>query len=961
LKRLKTIEITGGKMKLLLLTILFTGAVFSAYLLNYTSLKNSRTAESETRSEESNLAKSETYGKIPLSFERNDGQTDSQVKFLSRGAGYALFLTEREAVMRLRNGECEKRDAGKFKNKRTDCRETSSVLRMQFDGAKEKPQISGAGEQEAKSNYLNLDGTGERITNVSNFERVNYKEIYDGIDLVFYGNERELEYDFNVAPNADAARIKLKFDGAKTVSVDEAGNLNVAVANGKTAQFKAPVAYQMIDGERRAVAANYSIEEKAVRFQIGDYDESQTLTIDPILQYSSYFGGSSDDDTYAIAVNGLGELYIAGETYSSDFPIANAIQSHFSGSPVGFLTKFNSSGTGVIFSTYLGGSLGDIADIALDAGNNISFTGFVLDRYDVSVGKLNSSGTAFIYPTLVFGGSEEERPTGIALDAGGNAYICGWTLSSDFPTTPGVVQRNNGPGGGSYAARVNTNGTLDYATYLDGAGNDYANDIAVDSSGNVYIVGQRSLTINDGDGFILKLNPFGSALAYPTYYIGGSGYDSVYTVKIDGSGNAYVGGSTGSTNFPTTAGVVQPNYGGGTEDGFVAKVNSSGNALVWSTYLGAIASENVTALQLDSSGKIYVTGKTTITNDENFYVVHLNQAATVIDYNAQFGGSAADSSRRLTLDGGGNIYITGVTASADYPTTPYAFDRGYNGQSDIFIMKINAPAPPPGPVAEIYNVNVPGNAIAGLEKTAAEVYPGDQVTIDNITGTVIFNPSTTCHQQTYYSVNGYGLDRSIYEDSHNAPCYSSDRICTDPLVGFNDGHAGLYLVRDGLKTFIGAGGTTFTATAYQLLYFGINDCSGANSYTPNSGSFDARVTIRRANPPELTLNVSSPSLQEGNLGTSYAMFEISLPYNSQTVTVRYQTADGTAKAGSDYGPTSGTLTFFPYETLKKVSVPVKGDTAVEANEYFTLQLINPVNAQTVVPRGRATIINDDTN
>ncbi|MEP6903694.1 MAG: SBBP repeat-containing protein, partial [Actinomycetota bacterium] len=625
-------------MKRLLTTTIITLSIATIIILNCTNFF--KTSAVELPKDESKTAQTETYGKIPLSFEPNAGQTDAQVKFLSRGNAYALFLTDTEAVLRLRNGDC-KTDEAKVASAKSattkDCEKIEGVLRMRFEDANPTPQVSGANELEGKSNYLNLDGAGAKLTNVPNFERVNYGGIYDGIDLVFYGNERQLEYDFNIQPNADPTQIELNFDGAENLVVDVQGNLVAEVA-GKNVRFNAPVAYQTIKGERRTVAANYSIENKVVKFQIGDYDKSETLVIDPILQYSSYLGGSDRDEPEAITVNAAGEAFVAGETFSVNFPTANAIQPNLVGTSDGFLTKLNAAGSGVVFSTYLGGAGSQrIVGIALDAANNISIAGAdSRNSYDVYIGKLNAAGSGLVYPTVFIGGSDFDYPYGIALDAAGNAFVTGRTDSTNFQTTTGVIQQNDGAGIGSFAVRVNTNGALAYSTYLDGAGDDTATDLAVDGAGNAYIAGNRLLN-NDSNVFILKLNPTAAALVYPTYYIGGSGSDYAHDVEIDVNGNAYLGGQTLSSDFPTTAGVVQPTFGGGGyADGFVTKVNASGNGLVWSTYLGSTSVETVQALKRDSAGGIYVTGWTGITGEYNFYAAHLNPTATALDYNAQF-------------------------------------------------------------------------------------------------------------------------------------------------------------------------------------------------------------------------------------------------------------------------------------------------------------------------------------
>lgn len=1061
-------------------------------------------------------AEKRAYGHLPLSFEPNAGQTDEQVKFLSRGPGYALFLTEAEAVMRLKANNCPAEEK--------NCENKSGVLRIGFDGANRQPHMSGVNEQAGKSNYLNLDGTGKAITGVTNFERVQYREIYAGVELVFYGNERQLEYDFNVAPYADPSQIKLNFRGADNLSIDDNGDL-IAKLAGKDVKFSAPVAYQNINGERRAVTAEYLINEPAkISFVLGEYDQAETLVIDPILEYASYLGGSTNDSANAIVVNAAGEAYVAGETSSPNFPIVNAIQPNKFDTTDAFLTKFNASGSGVVFSTYLGGTgVQAINNLALDANNNIAIAGIdQRNNFDAFVGKLNAAGNALVYPTIFRGGSGEDSAGGVAVDAAGNAYITGITASTNFPTTPGVIQVNDGPGAGAFAVRVNANGAIAYSTYLDGAEDNFGNDIAVDGAGNAYIVGEHG-SLPNSSGFILKLNATGSGFGYPTFYFGGSGREMPADVEIDGSGNAYIGGDTTSSDFPVTAGVIQSTRGGG-YDGFVAKVNPAGNGLVWASYLGGISDESVVALALDSAGGIYVTGNHRLTGDSNYYVAHLNSTASALDYNAQFGGrvngegsgvGGDDYVYALAVDPNDNVYVTGFTVVNDFPTTAGAFDRTYNGSAEGFVMKIAAPinggssqtivtnvtvagtnvgvnggvtnpqvtiqpndfvkieaiggivnfnthatkticqpvayevgplgrprpdlfdegnpcydgeridcqvntndpmpsrnhaglfrpsqagiggikwigagtdtfmytgtsnttlklgvndvqcgvSPNSGsfnvritvvrPAATTLNINVPGNSVPNNEKFVAQLNAGDEVTINNISGQVNFDPIDN-QNGCPYLVNANGLDRAIYGDPGNQLlCYNSEWTPNDPLQGGSHGHAGLFMMRGAAKTFIGLNGSTFTASADQPLYLGINDAGNAT----NTGSFNARVIINRATTVEPTLSVNTVTVQEGNAGTTNAVFTVSLsPAADETVTVRYQTADGTAIAGQDYTATGNTLTFAPGEISKTVTVPIIGDLTDEPDEYFTLQLINPTGAQTVFPRGRANITDDD--
>lgn len=668
----------------------------------------------------------EQYGKLPLSFERNIGQTDNEVKFLSRGGGYTLFLTSTEAVLSIRKGKETAQPSNDGENSvdsksvlKSSTAIEQAVVRMALENANPRPDVAGEAEMEGKSNYITLDDSREPVTNVSHYARVRYKEVYPGVDLIYYGNQRQLEYDFVVSPGIDPKAIKIRFEGSEKLETDKAGNLLLETAAGKIVQ-KAPIVYQEKDGARETVSAKYVIgDNHRVGFEIGNYDASRELVIDPILIYSTFLGGSNDDVGNDIAVNAVGEAFITGMTASTDFPtIAGLQMSDLDGTGKdAFVTKLNAAGTERVYSTYLGGMTDQEGNsIAIDSAGNAYITGVtgqnILQYKDAFLIKLNAAGTALAYPVVLFGGGTpdvgynraDDIPYSVALDSANNAYITGETTATDFTAgqSISVIQPDNGALSDAFAVKVNAAGSIVYRTYLGKEGYQSGRGIAVDSAGNTFIVGSSTHSDYDGDGFILKLNSTGTALVYNTLPIGGPlGEDGASDVVIDGQGNAYVTGFTDSYYFPDTMGVVQTNYAG-ERDAFAVKVNASGNGFIWATYLGTARRQEGKGIARDSAGNIYIIGVDHFydydSSDFRFertgdaFVLKLNSTASVHYYTQRYGEPGKkDVASAIVADANGNGYLTGSTFSYNFPTTPGAFDRTHNGNpNDAFVMKIGS-------------------------------------------------------------------------------------------------------------------------------------------------------------------------------------------------------------------------------------------------------------------------------
>ena len=717
----------------------------------------------------------ENYGKLPLSFEANTGQADNSVKFLSRGSGYALYLTGAEAVLALRKSDCAGVAAGAaqaasaarrpgFRRGDAGCKQTADVVRMRLAGASgEAPAPAGEERLPGKVNYFTGNDPAKWHTGVPNYAKVRYRGVYPGVDLVYYGNQRQLEYDFVVAAGADPKPIRLQFAGAKGLRLGADGDLVVTAPGGALA-FHKPAVYQLVDGQRKPVEGRFAMLAKnTVGFRLGNYDRAKPLVIDPVLVYSTYLGGNVSDSAMAIAVDAAGNAYVTGNTGSPDFPVTpGAFQTTLNAGLAGdaFITKLNPSGSALVYSTYLGG-------IGYNSAN------------------------------------------AIAVDTAGNAYAAGYTGSADFPVTPGAVQTTNhaaaSGGTNAFVAKLNPAGSaLVYSTYLGGSGGnsvvsignsgsfgpgDEGTGLAVDGSGNAYITGlagstdfpvtagafqttNRASAIGLSNVFVSKLNPAGSALVYSTY-LGGSTFGDVGNgLAVDGAGYAYVAGIAGSTDFPVTPGAFQTtNHAGHLGNAFLTKLNPAGTALVYSTYLGGSSSDGASGVAVDGSGNAYISGtassddfpvtpgalqttnRASAIHETNVFVSKLDPAGSTLVYSTYLGGTGyssysepngpfgggfstygGDNGYGLAVDGSGNAYIAGSTYSTNFPVTQGAFQTTNNAQTpnnevadgtNAFVAKLNlggTTTTSPGPL-------IASGGIVPVDSTEPAIQPGEWVSI----------------------------------------------------------------------------------------------------------------------------------------------------------------------------------------------------------------------------------------
>jgi hypothetical protein len=604
------------------------------------------------------------------------------------------------------------------------------MIKASFVGCNPKPELAGENLLEYKCNYFIGSDQSKWRTDVPNYSSVTYKEVYQGIDLKYYGDGRQMEYDFIVPPGADYSQIKIQYEGAKSLTVNTSGDLVIETAWG-TVTEKAPVVYQLDGAKRTAITGTYRVvDNHSFGFSLGaEYNRSLPVVIDPVLSYSTYLGGSGDDAGRGITVDQAGSAFVTGDTYSSNFPTVIPLDGSLTGSCDAFVTKLSPAGNNLVYSTYLGGNNADWGyDIAVDGLGNAYVAGttyssdfptatafdgtFNGGTYDAFVTKLSPAGNSLVYSTYL-GGSSGENVRRIAVDKGGKLYVTGETASSDFPAITPFDGSYNG-GWDAFVTKFSAAGnTVDYSTYLGGSGYDGGTGIAVDSIGSAYVTGETissnfpTATAFDStfggtyyDAFVTKLSPAGSNLIYSTY-LGGGRLDVGNDIAVDEAGNAYVTGNTESSNFPTAYPIDA--ILNGSWDVFVTKLNPTGNSLIYSTYLGGSGPDNVSAIAVDGAGCAYLTGYTTspdfptvspfdsvVSGGRDAFVMKLGQAGNRLVYSSYLGGSSNDEyCTGIAVDLAGCAYVAGETESGDFPTV-IPFDGSYNGGWDAFVTKVNA-------------------------------------------------------------------------------------------------------------------------------------------------------------------------------------------------------------------------------------------------------------------------------
>ncbi|MFY9221048.1 MAG: SBBP repeat-containing protein [Blastocatellia bacterium] len=720
------------------LTIPFTNANTADFVNN--SKDNSKLTNQTILNKKNNI--------LLLNFEKNIGQTDKDIDFIIRSNASTMFLSATKLNFIFDQENNSNNFAKKFNNQNNDAK-LHPQLTMELIKANNKAKIITLEESSTKTNYLI---NNKPQNHVKNFTKVKYESIYPGIDIVYYGNEKQLEYDFIIAPNANPNLINLAFSEATKLTINEQGDLIIDV-NGQIIYQKRPDIYQYINGNKKSIKGSYKLSaNNQISFQIGGYDTTKTLIIDPIVGYSTFLGGTDNDFSNAIAVDTEGNTYLVGHTASINFPVSNFQQQNNKGKNDLFITKIAPDGNRVIYSTYIGGSDNDFGNaIAVDSMGNVYVAGYtfssdfpVLNGFqpkngntiantggDAFILKLNAQGNTLAYSTYL-GGMGDDLASSIAIDSQNNAYVTGFTNSANFPVANAIQSRSNG-GFDAFVAKLNPMGSsLVYSTYFGGSDNDFGNAIAVDKDRNAYFVGVtdsrnfpainplQSTNSGDSDGFITKISATGNVVNFSTYF-GGSSFDNITSIAVDNTSNIYLTGVTNSRDF-TIVNAMQLSKSTSL-DAFVSKLNPTGSNLVYSTYLGGNGDDQANSLSLDPDNNVYLTGVTTSTDfplkdatqkviggEQDAFMTKLNALGTALDFSTYVGGIGSESGLSIIVDSKANVFMTGITNSMDFPMTkPLQNSCGCDFMkkiSDGFVVSfVEEVLPPPPPASPDFSIS----------------------------------------------------------------------------------------------------------------------------------------------------------------------------------------------------------------------------------------------------------------
>jgi hypothetical protein len=689
------------------------------------------------------------YAALPMTFEMNQGQTDPQVKFLSRGKEYTAFLTSGGMVLSLHTTS-----AGPVPGASSHPT-SSTTFQFRLLGANKRPQAVGENLQPGIVNYFVGNDPAQWHTRVPTYAKVRYRNVYAGIDLIYYGNHQQLEYDFVVAPGADPRQIQFAIQGADETLVDAEGNLILTTAAGEL-HFRSPIVYQESNGRRIPVDGGYAMKDSThVGFQLNKYDSSKPLVIDPVLVYSTYFGASDVYQATSIAVDKSGSVYVAGYSDSANFPL-NTLGSISPNTNHVVITKLDPTGANLVYADYIGGNNQDYAiALALDSANSVYVTGSTQSSnfpavnayqsqqpgpYSGFLTKISADGSALVYSTYL-GGNNFDQPAGVAIDSLGEAYVAGYTQSQNFPVANAYQAHALANQGGIYGTygfltKFSAAGSsLVFSTFLAGntnvleggccwpAPNSAINAVAVDANGNAYVAGMTNtynfpvtlgsfLTTNTTQqdatvGFTSKFSNAGG-LDYSTYFYGSGGYPiTIAAIAVDNTGSAYITGSAYSDGtFPiTSTSICDPaTYGTGCGYAFVTKFDPNAATLLYSTFLGPNNYASPQGIELDATNNAYIVASTSSStfgetngiepydNGVDVLVVEVDAAASTQLFATYIGGNGDDMAAGMALDKNGNIFVVGSTNSNDFPTSQGSFQTA--GSSGVFVAKLGAAAAP---------------------------------------------------------------------------------------------------------------------------------------------------------------------------------------------------------------------------------------------------------------------------
>ena len=620
----------------------------------------------------------DSFGQLPVYFVKNQGQWREPAAFCA-GVGFGkIYFTSKEIVFQIFHTEGNS-SRDQIDHRKKDPPETEEInIRLQFVNPSPDVSIEAMDKSEARFNYLLGDDPQKWVAGAPSYRRIVYRNLYPGIDLSVCGQGKSVKHEYSLKPGADPKQIAWRYDNIKNARINSQGQLEVSTGLG-TLKDEMPYCYQIFGSKKVAVECAYIITpENTVKLFIGKYDNNIELIIDPGLEYSTYLGGTDYDYAYDIAVDDNGCAYVTGHSRSSNFPLkSGSYDTNLSGASDAFVTKFSPAGSTLYYST-------------------------------------------------VIGGSSTDGAYGIVLDADRNAYITGYTRSTDFPKTWGAYDTSHNGDSDVFIAKLNSAGTsVLYSTFLGGWTDDTGGDIALYATNghrSVYVTGWTESSnfpttpwVADGswnwgivDAFVARIIPVGlgsSDLNFSTF-LGGNGEDWGYGIAVDNSARAYVTGWTGSSNFPTTPGAFDTSSPG-MGDAFVTKIQPNGLDFFYSTYLGGShndAGRGIDVLNSGTKAYAYVSGYTysndfpvtvgaadvTYNGDGDVFITRLSLDGDSLVYSTYLGGTARDHSYNLVVDNGGRAWVTGYTRSINFDVVPEEYDVSFNGIQDVFITKVHA-------------------------------------------------------------------------------------------------------------------------------------------------------------------------------------------------------------------------------------------------------------------------------
>ena len=652
-------------------------------------------------------------------FTENNGQNnDTGVKYIYAASDRSVGFVESGYIIKMTNAD-----------------NLTSLVKVSFEGAN-PVSPEGSGKLTHMSNYFIGRNSSNWRTGVSNYQKVVYSNLYDGIDMIFYTVKEGLKFDFILSTGSDPEKISIHYGGVSGINVDSDGNLIVTTSSGSWLEEK-PYCYQLIDSKLVEVSSDYLLDNHIIKYTVKSYNRNHTLIIDPLI-YSTYFGGSAYDESTSVCIDSENNAYVTGGTSSSNFPITSGgYDETHNGDRDVFVFKMSHDGSNLIYSTFIGGSSVDVGlSLTIDSYGNTYITGMTTSiDFPTTVGsfdqtyngggliyygdsfvfKLNIDGSNLVYSTYL-GGILGDSGQCILVDLNDCAYITGFTESPDFPTTLGSYDIIHNGGFDAFIAKVNPDGSeLVYSTFVGGSSSDYGYSIVADENNNIYATGSTGSSDfpttsesfdethnGEEDVILFRLSQDGSELDFSTF-IGGSGRDRGWDLCIDSKRNLYVTGYTESPNFPTTPGCYDDTYEGDSWDTVILKCNNDGSDMIFSTFVGGVESDEGYSVVIDTENYVYVSGATgsfdfPVTSgsfDVTFnygtvdtFILKMNPRGSELTYSTYMGGTEVDRGLSIAIDSLKNVYVTGLTHSMDFPTTSGSFDESYNGNREIFLLKL---------------------------------------------------------------------------------------------------------------------------------------------------------------------------------------------------------------------------------------------------------------------------------